>query len=71
MAPILELLQYICLNIQIQLRTFKKKFAEMRKHVATAAKLHSEECAERVTTKEQELQFIKVKMVGGSFLLVV
>ena len=36
------------------------KFAELRKHVATAAKLHSEECTERVLSKEQELQFIKV-----------
>lgn len=44
----------------LQLRTFRKRYAELRNHMTTAAKLHSEEIAEKVPSKEQEIQFIKV-----------
>jgi hypothetical protein len=33
----------------------------LREHFATAAKLLNEEMTEKVPSKEQELQFIKVK----------
>ena len=46
-----------------QLRTFKKRYAELRNHLPTAAKIHSEEIAEKVPSKEQELQFIEVNTV--------
>ena len=56
------LLLFTC-SYQYQLRTFKKKYAVLRKHFATAAKLLSEEMTEKLPSKEQELQFIKVNLV--------
>lgn len=47
----------------IQLRTFRKRFAELRNHFGTAAKIQEDEIGEK-GSKEAEQELIKVDNVN-------
>ena len=52
----------IVANSGMQLRAFRKRYAEIRGHIGTAAKLQEDEIGEKGGSKSAETQFIKVRI---------
>lgn len=54
--------------IDKQLRTFRKRYAELRGHIGTAAKLQEDEIGEKGGSKSAETQFVKVYSIAWMWL---